>query len=102
MELLHHRILNLFLFHLGMFDQGKSNVLLYSHRVEQRRVLKQHSELAPEPVHLDIPHSYHIFAVKIDMPAVRFEQTNQVLEDNRLPLARSADDNVDPATLNIE
>ena len=82
--------------------QRKRDVLDDVHRIEQRRVLKHHAELAAHLAHLDVVERHDVHAVDPDLTGVGLQQPHQVLHQHRLPLPRAADDDVRLAALDVE
>ena len=56
---------------LVALDQREGDVLDDVHRIEQRRVLEHHAELAAQLPHLDVVQRHDVDAVDPDLPAVR-------------------------------
>ena len=83
-------------------DQREGDVLDDVHRIEQRRVLEHHAELAAQLAHLCVGERHDVLAVDPDLAAVRPQQPHQVLHQHRLPLPRTADDDVRATALDVE
>ena len=78
------------------------NVLFARQRVEQRRMLEDHRALLPHRVHRLLVLAGDLLAVEPDLPLVRREQPDEVLDQDALADARCADDEEDLAVMNGE
>ena len=75
--------------------QGKSDVLEHRQGVEERRVLEEHAELFPDPIQTGAPQAGDVCTVNDHLAAVGRLETDQLLEEDTLPLAAGADDGGD-------
>jgi hypothetical protein len=80
--------------------QRESDVLEDVHRIEQRRVLKNHAEALPNTIERALRQADDALAVDGDVPARRAIETDQDLEQRGLSGPGAPDDDGDLPTLN--
>src|SRR3990172_6367995 len=88
--------------HLGLgqprlLPQGEGHVLEDGHGVEEGPPLKEDPEPGPHPVQRPPPQGDEIHPLHQDLPPVRPQEADQVLEQDALAGAAPADDGGDPA-----
>ncbi len=96
-----------FPFDLGLFQfrllaQGKGDVLKDGQRVEERRALEQHGELLPHLVELARAQPRNIHPIHQHLTAIRFQESDHMLEQDALATAATADDRGHPAPRNLK
>ena len=74
---------------LRVLAQRERDVVVEVHRAEQRAVLEQHAELAPDPVQVLLAHADDVLAVDPDLARVGPQQPDDVLQQHRLAGART-------------
>src|SRR5471032_2471950 len=83
---------DLVLGHVGMPAKWERDVLEYGHRIEESPFLKRHAESRAEAVQLARRHVADLFAVDVDLSAVRLQEADDVLERHALSRSGAADD----------
>ena len=69
---------------LGVFAQREGNIVVDVHRAEQRAVLEQHAEQLAYLVEASLRQLGEVLVVDPDRSAIRLEQPDQGLEEDRL------------------
>src|SRR5438309_12086911 len=101
-ETLLDAVANLLLAHPRVAPQRKGDVLEDRHRIEQRAFLKGHAEAAPETIQIHRLHGVDLLTIDEHASSIRLEETDDVLERDALPGARSADDDDRLAPLDLD
>ena len=70
--------------HVGLFVQFVSNVLAHGQRIEERTLLKDHAQVAPDGHHLVLRQLVHALAVHPHDAAVGAQQPGDDFERGRL------------------
>ena len=92
LEAAHDDVLDLVLALLGVLAQRERDVVVEVHRAEQRAVLEQQPELLAHLEQLVVGHVRDRLAVHDDVALVGVQQADHVLDADRLPGPRGADD----------
>ena len=87
---------------LRVLSQREGDVVEHVHRAEQRAVLEEDAELAPDPVEVLLAHPHGLLAVDPDLAGVGAQQTDDVLEEDRLAGTGRAHDRGDLAPGDVE
>ena len=91
----HDDVLDLVLALVGVLAERERDVVVEVHRAEERAVLEQDAELLAHLEELVVGHRRHGLAVHEHVALVRIEQADHVLDADRLPGARRAEDHRD-------
>jgi hypothetical protein len=85
-----------------VLPEGKGDIFAHRHRIEEGRLLEEHSKFLSDFVELAFPQLDDVRAVDQDLAAVRPEETNDVLEQDALPAAAPPDDHGGLPLLDLE
>jgi hypothetical protein len=102
LELLLHPILDLRRFQAGFLPEREGDVLGDRHGVEEGAPLEDHPVALADAVQLAPAQARDLGAVHRDRPRVGAEQSDEVLEQDRLAAAAPADDHHDLAGGDVE
>ena len=85
-----------------MFPQRESNVLPDGHRIEERSLLKQESDLRADVIHLVFTQAVYSLPIEGDAPSIRLEQADDVLEHDALAAATGSKDHRGLSRRNVD
>ena len=77
---------------LPCFAQRERDIFRHRHGIEKRRALKKNADFLPDSGELTLAQSDDILAIDTDFSRVRLHQADEMLEQNALAAAASADD----------
>src|SRR5205823_5934184 len=101
-EFLERDLADLLLGLVRVLAQRERGVVVHVHRAEQRAVLEEDAELAPDAVQVLLAHADGFLAVDPDLPGVGTQQADDVLEEDGLTGARRPHDGADLPLREIE
>jgi hypothetical protein len=87
---------------VGRFQQGEGDILLYGQGVEQGVALKHVADLGKSGILLVPGHIGEGFSPEKDHPRVRFEQADDMFEQDALSRPAQADDRRDLALIDLQ
>ena len=77
---------------LARFAQGKGDVFLHRHGIEERAGLKKNPDFAPDAGQLALAQADDVLPVDPDFALVRLHQADEIFQEHALPASAPADD----------